>query len=117
MNAALRRAERLLDTTHAQSYHEEDGKAIIRTYQDVEPHLEYAAACRREDRERRGEFGRRAELRRTMVVPFNIMLAVAQKLGIPAGAIFDTEHAQRIMKELKGSDYKQFRTVTDKRIG
>ena len=30
-------------------YHEQDGNFILQTYQDVEPHLEYAAKYRREE--------------------------------------------------------------------
>ena len=106
----------MLDATHRQTYHEEDGKAIVRSYQDVEPHMEYAAKCRREDAERVGRFGSKGEFRRTMCVPFNIMLGVAQRLGIPQGSIFDREYSQRIMQELKQPEFRAFRTVDDKRI-
>jgi hypothetical protein len=114
--SALKRAQRLLDQAHPQSYHEEDGKIIVRSYQDVEPHLDYAAACRREDAESRGTFGKRGEFRRTMVIPFNIMLGIAQRLGIPQGSIFASEHSKRILRELRGAEYKRFRTVSDRRI-
>jgi len=107
---------RILDQTHQTTYHEQDDKVVIQTYQDVEPHLEYAAKCRRVDAESRGAFGRRGELRRTMTIPFNVMLGVAQKLGIPAGQIFDKEHQKRIMRELKSSEYKHFRTTIDRNL-
>ena len=99
-----------------QSYHEEDDKIFIRTYQDVEPHLEYAAKCRRADAEERGAFGKRADLHRTMSVPFNVMLIVAQKLGIPQGRIFESEHMKRIVQELKRPEFSGFRTTIDKNI-
>lgn len=95
---------------------EEDGKLLVHTYQDVGPHLEYAAKCRRADAEERGAFGRRAEFRRTMTIPFNIMLGVAQKLGIPAGQIFDKEYQKRISRELKSGEYRNFRTTIDVNI-
>jgi hypothetical protein len=107
---------RVLDNAHRTTAKEEDGKLLVNTYQDVEPHLEYAAKCRRADAEERGAFGQRGEFRRTMTIPFNIMLGVGQKLGIPAGQIFDKEHQKRISRELKSSEYKNFRTTIDRNI-
>src|SRR5579862_4939038 len=109
MGGSTERAAAILDRAHRQTYHEQDGNVYLNSYQDVEPHLNYAAACRREDAERRGRFGKRGDLRRTMSVPFNIMLEVAQKLGIPAGEIFQKEHSKRISKALKSPEYKNFR--------
>lgn len=115
---AKKRAVAILDRAQRQTYHEDqDGTIKINTYQDVEPHLRYAADCRRVDAEDRGAFGKRGELRRTMSVPFNVMLMVAAKLGIPQGEIFDKEHSARIMKELRGPEFKGFRTTIDKNIG
>jgi len=111
-----RSAEQILDATVKQTAKEEDGNILVNTYQDVEPHLEYAAKCRRADAEERGTFGRRSEFRRTMSVPFNVMLAVAQRLGIPAGSIFDKEYSQRILAELKSPEFAYFRTTIDKKI-
>jgi hypothetical protein len=116
MGGEIERAAQILDRAVRQTYKEEDGKALVNTYQDVEPHLEYAAKCRRADAEERGAFGRRGELRRTMSVPFNVLLGIAQKLGIPAGQIFDKEHQKRLAKELKSSEYRHFRTTIDKHI-
>lgn len=99
-----------------QFYHEEDDKIFIRTYQDVEPHMEYAAQCRRVDAEERGKFGKRKDMHRTMSVPFNVMLGIAQQLGIPQGSIFESEHMKRIVEELKRPEFAAFRTSTDKRI-
>lgn len=109
----MEHAQRVLDNAHRLTAKDEDGNLLVNTYQDVEPHLEYAAKCRRVDAEDRGAFGRRGEFRRTMVIPFNIMLGVAQKLGIPAGQIFDKEHQQRISRELKSTEFKNFRTTID----
>lgn len=106
----------ILDRAHRTTAKEEDGALLVNTYQDVEPHLEYAAKCRREEWERRGQFGKRGEFRRTMCLPFNIIQATAQRLGIPAGQIFDTENNRRIMKELKRPEFKYFRTTSDRRI-
>lgn len=95
---------------------EEDGNLLVHYYQDVEPHMRYAADCRRADWENRGQFGTRAEFRRTMTIPNNIMLEVAGKLGIPFGQIFEKDQQARIVRELKSREYLAFRTVTDKRI-
>lgn len=105
-----------LDATLPQKYKEEDGNIYIQTYQDVEPAMDYAKACRREDAERRGSFGKRPDLHRTMSVPFNIILACAQRLGIPQGAVFETEHMRRIVKELKTPEFAAFRTSIDRKI-
>ena len=116
MGGEIERAAQILDRAVRQTYQEEEGKVLVNTYQDVEPHLEYAAKCRRADAEERGAFGRRGELRRTMSVPFNVVLGIAQKLGIPAGQVFDKEHQKRIWKELKSLGYRRFRTTIDKHI-
>lgn len=89
---------------------------MVNTYQDVGPHLEYAAKCRRADAENRGAFGRRGEFQRVASWPFNVILGAAQKLGIPAGQVFDKECAKRISRELRTSEYKAFRTTIDKLI-
>lgn len=107
----------LLDATLRQTAKvESDGTTLVNTYQDVEPCMDYAAALRRADGEERGTFGRRKDLHHTMSVPFNIMLATAERLGIPAGEIFATEHAKRIMQELKRPEFAVFRTTIDKAI-
>ena len=109
-------AKKILDTAHRQTYHEQDERIFINTYQDVEPHMEYAAKCRRVDAEERGAFGKRGDMHRTMAVPFNVILAVAQRLGIAQGKIFESDHMKRIVKELKGPEFTAFRTTIDKRI-
>lgn len=112
----MEHAQRVLDNAMRMTAKEEDGQLLVNTYQDVEPHLEYAAKCRRADAESRGAFGRRGEFRRTMVIPFNVMLGVAQKLGIPAGQIFDTEYQKRISRELKSREFKHLRTTIDQNL-
>lgn len=108
--------EKKLDAAMPQTAREEDDKLLVNTYQDVEPHLEYAAQCRRADAEVRGAFGKRNELRRTMSVPFNVILGVAQRLGIPGGEIFQPEHNRRIVAELKKPEFKLFRTTIDRNL-
>jgi hypothetical protein len=111
MGGTTERAGAILDRAHRTTYHEQDGRLYLNSYQDVEPHLEYAAKCRRADSEERGRFGKRGDLHRTMAVPFNVMLQVAQKLGIAPGQVLQPENSKRIWKELKSSDYKNFRTT------
>lgn len=96
--------------------YEEGDNLLVRTYQDVEPHLKLAARERRVDSEERTAFGKRAEFRRTMTIPNNVMLQVCQKLGIQAGDMFQPEYAKKIYAELKKPEFKYFRTVSDKRI-
>lgn len=107
-------SQKLENGETAQSYHEEDDKIFVKTYQDVEPHLEYAADCRRADREERGRFGKKNDMHRTMSVPFNVILGVAQQLGIPQGSIFQSDHMKRIVAELKRPEFKLFRVVDGK---
>lgn len=91
---------------------EMSGDTIVRTYQDVEPHLEACAAERRENREHTA-FGKRGDMRKTMSVPFNVINSICLEHGLD---FFNPEHAKMILKILKGSDYKKFRTSEAKRI-
>lgn len=107
----------ILDAAHRVTATEDsDGNTLINTYQDVEPHLDYAANMRRADAEERGSFGKRKDIHPTMSVPFNVIQAVAQQLGIPQGQIFDSEHSKRIYAELKRSEFAGFRTTIDVNI-
>lgn len=115
MDAEVQRATAILEATLRTTAKEEDGNLLVHTYQDVEPHLEYAAKCRRADAEH-GKFAKRGEFRRTMSIPMNIMMNVASKLGIPMGQIFDKEHQLRITRELKSPEFKLFRTSNAKHI-
>lgn len=117
MGGPTERAAAILDRAYRTTYHEQDNNVVLNTYQDVQPHLEYAAKCRRADREHRGSFGKRGDMHRTMSVPFNVIAAVAQRLGIPQGQTFQPEHSKRIWKELKKSEFAGFRVTNDKRIG
>lgn len=94
-----------------------DGTFTIRTFQDVEPHLEYAKQLRRADAENRGAFGKRKDWHHTMSVPINMIYAVAQRLGIQGKDIFGKEEQKRIMAELKRPEFAGFRTTIDKKIG
>ncbi len=107
----------VLDRACHTTYHEQDGNIVINVYQDVGPHLEYAAKCRRAEAETKGAFGKRGDLHRTMSVPFNVLQAIAQRLGIPPGKVMQNEYSKRIMKELKRSEFAGFRVTNDKRIG
>lgn len=88
-------------------YHEEDGNSIVSYWQDAEPLMDYAAACRREDREHTA-FGKRGEFRRVMTVPMTTVLAISTELGLDP---FNPEHSKKIYEVLKGRDYAKFRTV------
>lgn len=99
-----------------QTYHEEDGLIHIHTYQDVEPHIEYAKARRREDAEKRGAFGKRPDFHHTMSVPFNVIEMAAKRLNIQPGDIFQSDNMKLIVKELKRPEFKLFRTTCDKKI-
>jgi len=93
-----------------QRYYEQDGKILIETYQDVEPHLEYAKACRRVDAEDRGRFGKRGDLRRTMSIPFNIIQEICAKHGLD---FYQPEDAKKILAIAK-RDYPAFKVTIDK---
>ncbi len=107
----------ILDSAHRVTATEDaDGNTLVRTYQDVEPHLEYAAKLRRADAEERGAFGKRKELHRTMSVPFNVLAMVAARLGIRPGDVLQSEYSRRIMQELKRPEFAAFRTTIDRNI-
>lgn len=116
MGGESERAARILDRAVRQTYKEEDGKSLINTYQDVEPHMEYAAKLRRAEREHRGSFGKRQDMHHTMSVPFNVISSAAQRLGIQPGQVFQPDNMKRIMKELKRPEFKAFRTTNDKNL-
>lgn len=107
----------ILDRAVRTTYHEQDGNIVVNIYQDVGPHLEYAAQCRRAEREGRGAFGKRGDFHRTMSVPFNIFSTIAQSLGIPPGLSMQPGYSKRIMQELKKPEWKGFRTTNDRKIG
>jgi hypothetical protein len=107
------RAAQILDRAHRVTAHALDEGAIgINTYQDVEPAMEYAAKCRRADAENRGAFGKRGDMRRTMAIPFNILMEVSQKHHLQ---FFEPEDAKKILAIVK-RDYPAFKTTIDKRI-
>jgi hypothetical protein len=98
-----------------QTYHEQDDKVIVRSSQDIEPHMDYCANVRREERERIGRFGKTGDFHQKMSVPFNVISMVALRLGIPLGQVFDPEHSKRIFAELRRPEFAVFRT-TERRI-
>lgn len=102
----------VLDTSHKMTAHDlgPDGLAV-NYYQDVEPLMDICARERREDRERT-VFQKRPEFRRTMAIPFNILMKVSNELGLN---FMNPEDAKTILKVLK-RDYPVFKTVNDKRI-
>lgn len=108
------RAAAILDRACRTTYHEQGDQVLINTYQDVEPHLEYAAKLRRADRER-GRFAKKGDFRHAMSVPFNVILVAGQALGIAnADILSNKDCADRIWKELQSPKYAKFRTVDGK---
>lgn len=117
MGGQADKAAQILDEAHrVTAKTDAEGNVLVHTYQDVEPHLKYAAEKRKADWYNRGQFGKRPDFHHTMSVPFNVMTAVAQRLGIQPGQIFDKENSRRIMAELKRTEFAGFRTTIDKRI-
>lgn len=82
------------------------GDTIVRTYQDVEPHLEACKAERRADREH--GLSKRGDWRKTMSVPFNVLHDICLKNGLD---FFNPDHSKKIAGILKSSEYKYFRTM------
>jgi hypothetical protein len=113
MGGQVEKAARILDRAHRVTAHDlGNGATGVQTYQDVEPHLEYAAKCRRADAENRGAFGKRGEMRRTMAIPFNVLMEISQKHNLQ---FFEPEDAKKILAIAK-RDYPKFKTVTDRNI-
>ena len=98
--------DRALRTT----YKEEDENILINSYQDVEPHIEYAKACRRVDAEDRGRFGKRGDLRRTMSIPMNVLMMVCQEHHLD---FWNKDDAKKILKIVR-RDYPVFATTIDR---
>lgn len=113
MSGQLDRAAAILDRACRTTYHEDGEKILVNTYQDVQPHLDYAARLRRENRER-GRFAKKGDMRHGMSIPFNVIMMVGQQLGISGKDLLTAEAGKRIWKELHGPDYKNFRTVDGK---
>jgi len=111
------RNARVADAAQRTTAHiDSDGNTIVNSYQDVEPAMEHAAALRRYEAEGRGAFGKRRDFHHTLSVPNNIWLQIAAQLGIPAGEVFESAHAKRIVQELKKPEYKAFRATNDRLI-
>lgn len=112
MGGPVERAAKILDSALRQTYKEEDGKVGVNTYQDVEPHLEYAKKCRRVDAEDRGRFGKRPDLHRTMSIPFNIIQQICARHRLD---FFNKDDAKKILAIAK-RDYPAFKVTNDKKI-
>ena len=111
MGGPADKAAQILDRAHRVTAHEMDnGSIAVHAYQDVEPHLEYAAKCRREDAERRGRFGKRGDMRRTMTIPFNVLMEVSNTHHLN---FFEPEDAKKILAIVK-RDYPAFKTTNDR---
>jgi hypothetical protein len=115
MGGQLDRAARILAGATRTTYHEQDGKIHLNTYQDVQPHLDYAARARRADREH-GRFSKKSDLRPGMHVPHNVLMGIAKKLGIAPANVMQPGYAERIWKELKSVEYKNFRLHDSRRV-
>lgn len=87
----------------------ENGDLILSYHQDVEPQLEEAKAARNAI----CTVEKKSEFRRTMTIPFNVLLEICTKYNLN---FYEPEDAKVILKILKGSDYKNFRTVPDKHL-
>lgn len=112
MGGPAERAAKILDSAVRTTYKEEDGKILINHYQDVEPHIEYAKKCRREDAERRGRFGKRGDLHRTMSLPMNIIQSICARHGLN---FYEPEDAKKILAIAK-REYPAFKVTNDKKI-
>ena len=100
----------ILDQAHKVTAHENGDDLVLRTYQDVEPHMEYAAKLRRADAEERGRFGKRPDFHKTMSLPFNIIQQICAKHRLD---FFNSEDAKKITAIAK-RDYPAFKTSVDK---
>jgi hypothetical protein len=94
MGGPVEKAARILDRAHRVTAHALDEGAIgVQTYQDVEPHLEYAAKC-------------------TMAIPFNVLMEISQKHNLQ---FFEPEDAKKILAIAK-RDYPKFKTTIDRNL-
>jgi hypothetical protein len=112
MGGKAERAAQVLDRAHRVTAHNDGKNIVLQTYQDVEPHMEYAAKCRRADAEHRGKAGKRGDMRRTMSIPLNTLMEISNQYHLN---FFEPEDAKKILKIAK-RDYPVFKTTIDKRI-
>lgn len=91
--------------------HESGDDLVLHYQQDVEPILNIAARERRIDREATF-FQKSSEFKRTMIVPFNVLLKIRTEKGLD---YLNPEHSKAIAKLLKSSEYAGFRTTNKKR--
>jgi hypothetical protein len=102
--------KQILDSAHRVTAHDAGDKLLVNTYQDVEPHLEYAKKLRRADAEERGSFGKRRDFHHTMSLPFNVIQSICATHGLD---FFDKDDAKKIVAIAK-RDYPAFKTSIDK---
>jgi hypothetical protein len=104
------RAKRILDRAHHVTAHDIDGKLVLNTYQDVEPHLEYAKKMRRADAEARGRFGKRRAFHPSVSPPFNVIQKICMEHKLD---FFNKDDAKKVVAIVK-RDYPHFKTSIDK---
>lgn len=97
---------KLLDEAHKVTAHEDGDNLVLKTYQDVEPAMEFAANRRRLDAEERGRFGRMGDMHMTMSLPFNIIQKICAEHGLN---FFNAEDSKKIVAIAK-RDYPAFKT-------
>lgn len=105
----MKDSKQILDEAHKVTAHEDGDNLVVNTYQDVEPHLEYAKNMRRRDAEERGAFGKRGDFHHTMSLPFNIIQQICAQHGLD---FFNSEDAKKIVAIAK-RDYPYFKTSSD----
>jgi hypothetical protein len=85
---------------------------IVHTYEDVQSVVDANAAERRWNDEQ-GRFSKKAEFRKKMSIPRNVMMNFCQTTGLDW---FNPEDAKVILKYFSSVDWKNLRTVSDKNI-
>ena len=110
--ARRERAAQRISTAQRVTAHDLGDRGLaVNHYQDVEPIMDICARERRVDRERTA-FKKRGEFRRTMSIPFNILMKVSKEHNLN---FFDKDDAKKV-KAIVARDYPVFKTVNDKRI-
>jgi hypothetical protein len=95
-----------LQSEHVVRAHEEDGNLILSYHQDIEEHLKLAHYERSLD----SRVQKKHEFRKTMTVPFNIIMQICNDTGLD---FFNPGDAKAIVEILKRPEYAAFRTVAD----
>ena len=90
----------------------DNGDVVIHTYEDAQSVIDAAAAERRWNDEA-GRFAKKADFRKKLSIPSNIMLKVCQENNLNW---LDPHDAKKVLKIFAGVEWKHLRTVSDKRI-